>query len=287
MPTNREKQESTLQRKRTEYKEFVKLYIEGQTENYRDENEKKILKIILSDVPRTQPDCPIFHIEPIQKMLIRILHIWNVRHPASGYVQGINDLTTPFVAVFLSDYVPLNLDTMETPKDIGEVLTDKVIEEVEADTYWCLCKILDGILDNYTNSQPGVLRALGKIREVSKKMDSDLFDHFDSQGIVLQQFAFRWVYCLLIREFPLKLGMRLFDTYISDDEGFSVLHIYVCTAILLKWANKLKRMSFNDLMLFLQCLPTKEWREEDLNMLIAEAYVFKTLFEGSKGHLQS
>lgn len=35
----------------------------------------------------------------------RILYIWAIRHPASGYVQGINDLVTPFFVVFLSAYV--------------------------------------------------------------------------------------------------------------------------------------------------------------------------------------
>lgn len=28
------------------------------------------------------------------------------RHPASGYVQGMNDLVTPFLAVFLSEHLP-------------------------------------------------------------------------------------------------------------------------------------------------------------------------------------
>lgn len=35
----------------------------------------------------------------------RILYIWAIRHPASGYVQGINDLVTPFFVVFLSEYI--------------------------------------------------------------------------------------------------------------------------------------------------------------------------------------
>jgi len=35
----------------------------------------------------------------------RILYIWAIRHPASGYVQGINDLVTPFFVVFLSEYL--------------------------------------------------------------------------------------------------------------------------------------------------------------------------------------
>ena len=35
----------------------------------------------------------------------RILFIWAIRHPASGYVQGINDLVTPFFVVFLSEFI--------------------------------------------------------------------------------------------------------------------------------------------------------------------------------------
>lgn len=37
--------------------------------------------------------------------LERILYVWAIRHPASGYVQGINDLATPFFEVFLSAYL--------------------------------------------------------------------------------------------------------------------------------------------------------------------------------------
>ena len=42
----------------------------------------------------------------IQEMFERILYIWAMRHPASGYVQGINDLVTPFFVVFLQDLIP-------------------------------------------------------------------------------------------------------------------------------------------------------------------------------------
>ena len=37
--------------------------------------------------------------------MTRILFIWAVRHPASAYVQGINDLCAPLLLVFLSEYV--------------------------------------------------------------------------------------------------------------------------------------------------------------------------------------
>ncbi len=44
-----------------------------------------------------------------------------MRHPASGYVQGINDIVTPFLIVFLNDYVKINLETLTTPEDFKKV----------------------------------------------------------------------------------------------------------------------------------------------------------------------
>ena len=38
-------------------------------------------------------------------MFERILFIWAIRHPASGYVQGINDLVTPYFIVFLAEHI--------------------------------------------------------------------------------------------------------------------------------------------------------------------------------------
>jgi len=37
---------------------------------------------------------------------------------------------------------------------------------VEADCYWCLCKLLDSIQDHYTFAQPGIQRICFKISEV-------------------------------------------------------------------------------------------------------------------------
>ena len=77
---------------------------------------------ILVDVPRTNTDMPLFHQDAVQRvkecvmlvvtdycmrlqLLERVLYIWAIKHPASGYVQGINDLLTPFFVVFISSYV--------------------------------------------------------------------------------------------------------------------------------------------------------------------------------------
>ena len=266
--------------------QFRKIYDVNNAEVHFHESEKKIIKLISYDVPRTQPDYPLFHIDAIQQMLTRILFIWNSRHPASGYVQGINDITTPFIVVFLNDVIEIDFECFKIPDKIQEVVTEDQFDEIEADTYWCLSKIMDSILDNYTDSQPGTLKALQKIKEITKKMDLDLSNHLLENDVDLTQFAFRWVFCLLIREFSLKIGLRLFDTYISDDSGFSILHIYICAAMILKFGAKIKKMNNNEIMTFLQTLPTKAWKEDDLKVLIAEAYVYKSIFEKTQGHLK-
>ncbi len=83
------------------------------------------------------------------------------RHPASGYVQGINDLVTPFLAALLSQHFdgPMELWDIET-------LSEETMYAVEADAYWMLCKMLDGIQDHYTNAQPGIQRTVFKLKEL-------------------------------------------------------------------------------------------------------------------------
>ncbi len=129
MPTNRDTQENTLQRKRIDYNEMKKIYFSQSSEEERDENEKKIHKLIIDDVKRTLPEAQLFKHPIIQEMMIRILFIWNMRHPASGYVQGINDVVTPFIIVFLQDYCPIDEVVLRAPEQLDH-LTEKQCLEV-------------------------------------------------------------------------------------------------------------------------------------------------------------
>ncbi|CAL8338979.1 unnamed protein product [Arctogadus glacialis] len=61
------------------------------------------------DIPRTNPLIPLFQQASVQEIFERILFIWAIRHPASGYVQGINDLVTPFFVVYVFEYIALIL----------------------------------------------------------------------------------------------------------------------------------------------------------------------------------
>ena len=84
--------------------------------------------------------------------MIRILFVWSMRHPASGYVQGINDLAAPLILVFLTEYVnELNHNNIYAiqEKDLEEMEKENLLK-AESDVFWCLSKLIDDIQDNYT-----------------------------------------------------------------------------------------------------------------------------------------
>jgi hypothetical protein len=224
----------------------------------------------------------------------RVLYIWSIRHPASGYVQGINDLLTPFLVVFLSGFLKEE-ETKEEEENIFHddlllnfISNEKILQKVEADSYWCLTKLLDGIQDHYTFAQPGLQRMVQRMEELVHRCDADLFHHIvEKEGVHFVQFAFRWMNCLLMREIPLNAIIRLWDTYLSEENGFENFHVYVCTAILMTFGEKLKSLEFQNLVLFLQNLPnvTKNWSEEEIDPLLSRAFILQTYFADAPSHL--
>lgn len=66
----------------------------------------------------------------------------------------------------------------------------------------------------------------------------------ESEGLEFLQFSFRWVNCLLLREIPFQLGLRLWDTYLAEGPRMKEFVIYVLAAFLLTWEKELKQMDF-------------------------------------------
>lgn len=71
----------------------------------------------------------------------------------------------------------------------------------------------------------------------------------------------------------------------AEDSGFRTFHLYVCAALLIRFSSQLQRLEFQDIMMFLQALPTKEWTEKDVELLLSEAFIWMSLFKGSQAHL--
>lgn len=157
---------------------------------------------------------------------------------------------------------------------------------VEADSYWCFTKLLDNIQDHYTFSQPGLQRMVHRLEDLIHRIDNELYLHFQNEGVMYVQFSFRWMNCALLRELPLRAIMRLWDTYFAEEKsGFENFHVYVCAVLLKTFRDKLLTMQFQDILMFLQDLPTTEWDEVDIEPILSQAYILSTLFDNSPNHL--
>ncbi|XP_031721638.1 TBC1 domain family member 22A isoform X4 [Anarrhichthys ocellatus] len=297
LPANAERRESVLQRKRQEYFGFIQQYYDSRNDEHHQDTYRQIhidiprmspeslvlqpkVTEIHIDIPRTNPLIPLFQQASVQEIFERILFIWAIRHPASGYVQGINDLVTPFFVVYVFEYIEEEVENFDVSS-----LQEEALRNIEADSFWCMSKLLDGIQDNYTFAQPGIQRKVKALEELVSRIDESVHLHMQQYEVEYLQFAFRWMNNLLMRELPLRCTIRLWDTYQAEPEGFSHFHLYVCAAFLVRWRKEiLEERDFQGLMILLQNLPTMHWGNEEVSVLLAEAYRLKFAFADAPNH---
>lgn len=168
------------------------------------------------------------------------------------------------------------------------------------------------------------VRLVNLLSRVMSRVDVNLHDHLMRNSVQYLQFSFRWMNNLLIRELPLRCIVRLWDTYLaegaavssssssnhwssnnsgssdglkdSNDSSWnssghgtpfsSSFHLFVCAAFLRFWSKSLmKEQDFQGLMLLLQNLPTFHWTENEIKLMVADAYQLKCTFTPS--HLNS
>jgi len=261
----------------------------------RDTHDEALLTQIRIDVRRTFATHELFRMKRIRELLTRVLYLWSIRHPATSYVQGLNDLVTPFVLVFLAEEQHLvqpfeeeaSSKMPDTKRLDATLLDDDALSRVEADAYWCLTRMLSGIQDNYTFAQPGIQRLVFQLRELVLQIDPALASHLESQNIRFIEFTFRWMNCLLMRELPVQLIVRMWDTYMSEGEtAFSTFHLYVCLTFLLHWSPRLKQSDFQEMMMFLQHLPTTEWTHTELETILSQAFLFQSKYANQESSCQ-
>ncbi|EKG05730.1 GTPase activating protein, putative [Trypanosoma cruzi] len=262
------------------------------------ESELRMLKQIRKDVPRMSAGVAYLHHKRVMLSIERILYIWALRHPACGYVQGINDLLIPFISVVLSSQFCSSKTVAElhslTARELDELFsTDAVSEEewmctIEADTYWMASHLLSGMQENYTYNQRGIYSMVRHLEAVTRVVNVKLYKHLiEELQIDFNQFAFRWMNCLLLRELNATQSLRLWDTYLADVErDWCTTHVYVCAALLIWFSPALcNERDYGVVMKFLQNLPTEELSAQDFNALISQGVMMQKLYNNALRHL--
>lgn len=285
---------AALARKRAEYAALVPAHHARAAAPGAPPDEAAALRQVAVDAPRTAPGAPLFARPDVQAALVRLLYVWGVRHPASGYVQGINDLAVPLLAAFLADEAGAAAAAAAAPPPPADPadpawtdapLPPAALAAAEADAYFCLGRLLQGVQDHYTPGQPGIQRAVARAAAVVGRVDAPLAAHLAAVGADYMQFAFRWANCLLAREVPPAAAARLFDTWIAEGPRLADLLAYAAASFLVTWREALLGADFQDVVLFLQRPPTKQWGEADVEPVLARAFMWRASFGGAPSHL--
>ncbi|KAG2561355.1 hypothetical protein PVAP13_8KG158700 [Panicum virgatum] len=140
--------------------------------------------------------------------------------------------------------------------------------------------------DHYTFAQPGIHLLIFRLKELVRRIDKPLSKQIEEQELEFLQFSFRCFNCLLIREVPFHLAMRLWDTYLAEGDYLPDFLLYIAASFLLT-SDKLQKLDFHEMVMFLQRLPTRTWRHHELEMVLSWAYMWHTMFKSSPSHLTS
>jgi TBC1 domain family member 2 len=295
-----------LRRKRQEYSSFLRIHQSVNWDSLLKDRtsvlcssdlvvgaeEIGMMKQIRKDVPRSSGGVAFLQSGRVKLSLERVLFTWALRHPACGYVQGMNDLVLPFLLVTFAAHLLASRNPCELAELRSEEVEDLLSEEkfspsswmdVEGDLYWMCSALLNGLQENFTYNQAGVHALVRKLEAVVGASDPSLLLHLQSIGISFGQFAFRWMNCLLVREFGLRQVLRLFDTYLAEESGnIGKLHVFICASLLTRWSSTLTGIhDFGQAMSFLQNPPTSAYSDRDMDELISEGFLKQQLYENS------
>jgi len=315
-PLSVDRRVEAVQRKRQEYRELRSSLYEASPAVVRANSgtvekpgkgdaDGALLVQIRKDLPRTQlrkgglkHTKSLVEHPRIQTLMERVLFVWAVRQPASGYVQGFNDVLLPFLLVSLESQTGKSLEDLDV--DIMSQLGEDQVSDIEADCYWCVTKVLSEIFDHYTHGWPGIERMIKSVEDVLRRVDAALMSHLESQAMDIRQMTFQWIACLMVREMPILCCLRLWDTLIAESAtagsqrggdnrspGFEIFLVYFCACFISHFNTQLQAMDFEAIMLFLQDLPTDTFSESDIELLLSEAFVLKSLFQQAPRHLGS
>ncbi len=198
-------------------------------------------KQIIIDVKRTHPG-EAFSSKISKNMLTRILFVWAFKHPASGYVQGINDLAATFMYIFLAEEIDkltretegrksMDIDPDHNAYDLKledvDLLNEEKIQHIEADTYWCLENFLETLQENYTEAQPGVHKIISRTEQIVMKKDPELMEFLEEADYVPSKFVYTWVNNILSREFNVQQLIMIWDKIIAEEEDITTYLPYV------------------------------------------------------------
>ncbi|KAH3763256.1 GTPase-activating protein GYP1 [Pelomyxa schiedti] len=289
IPVEKSERESCLQRKRELYFHLVDVHdCPPSSVNSLPPDKKKIFLEISVDLPRTlATGFEVFcGIPEVQKILGRINLVWSLHNKRVSYFQGLSDWVLLLLLCMISEHSLFQGDVSAIA-----LLGDKCIEllqhsspdflrNVEADVFWLLSYMMDEMKyfleDHFEN---GVTCLLDKMAYLIDLADKEISDYLNKLECRPGHYAFRWIVCLMTREFLVPQTLLIWDAYLAQMTGFPDFNVYVSATLLITCMKELKfkrnglsNVDFSELLYSLQRLPVTDWTPNQLSRLLQRAH---------------
>ncbi|WRT63648.1 uncharacterized protein IL334_000571 [Kwoniella shivajii] len=218
---------------------------------------------ISQDVERTFPDIPYFQSPKVRRCLTTSLFLFSVLNPDVGYRQGMHELLACCFLAIDRD----SLDHKERTKN-GEDGKDEAMwctldnNYVEHDAFQLFQAIMKGAKEFYewraeegpirnksaTAPQAPIITRCNYIHtSLIRRIDPQLWERLETEGVEAQIWAIRWIRLIFTRELPFSLAMRIWDGVFAEDPGLGLLD-FICVAMLLLIRNELIEADYPTLL---------------------------------------
>jgi Rab-GTPase-TBC domain len=268
--------ESPIKQNRSEDLKTKRLeYIEKLKSLHVSFRKVKPSKHILNSFPKSE----LFKNKVVQNSLRQIITL--ILKDDKLKKKSTPAMIIPFFIVFLSEFYPVDLETLEV-RDEGPQKFYMSI--VEADTYWCASIFLT----TYYNKKKAQL--CENVIKALEKFDSAVLFHMNFERIRMS-FLNRWVKYLFLKDFPLHVCLRIFDELITNKNSKVYItkcnndalqnNFIVCLACALFsiFRNQILISSGSNLEDIMARLPTDSWREIEILILVSQAYLYQSILD--------
>ncbi|WWD05910.1 hypothetical protein V865_003995 [Kwoniella europaea PYCC6329] len=220
---------------------------------------------ISQDVERTFPDIPYFQLPRVKKSLTTSLFLYSILNPDVGYRQGMHELLACcFLAVDRDSLDQKDNTSNKVEKGEGEEAMWTTLDRrhVEHDSFQLFQAIMKSAKEFYewraeegpirnrsvnAPQAPIITRCNNIHSSLIRRIDPQLWERLETEGVEAQIWAIRWIRLIFTREVPFPLAMRIWDGVFAEDPGLGLLD-FVCVAMLLLIRNELIEADYPTLL---------------------------------------
>ena len=272
LPLDIKEWDSTLTKKREEYKVYKKFIKEKLTKELekKEYTSKEILEQIIKDVYRTNTQFSFFF-QPTDKNKTlnneEILNIYNKRknwdfsniEEVYKYDNFENETHSDVLTRILFTYSSIIQD-VSYHQGMNEILApiyysfsyDKLYleekeEDIEADSFWSFYFLLHGIKNNFEEDQEGLFYKSEILNECLKIIDENIYNKLMEKNVKCEFFCLRWFIVLFGQDFDMGDVLRIWD-FVLSCENKNELLFYVCLSVIKLREDTIINGEMNDIL---------------------------------------